>query len=128
MKDIKEVMQKAERLAIKIKKKIKRNDLDFSVQVSVSSQDPGTVYYALQITPVAEGIAPMTFIDPDADKFIEKIEKQLENLDPTMVEKEYHKAQITHAERTITFHKERITEIDKENEEPKEEQDGQVNQ
>ena len=120
MKDIKEVMLKAEKLAVKIKKKVKRNDLDFSVQVSVSSQDPKKIYYALQITPIAEGIAPMTFIDSDADEFIAKIERQLENLDPNLIEKEYHKAQITHAKRTITFHEERITEIDKENEEPKE--------
>lgn len=105
---IKQTMLKAEKLAIKIKKKIKRNDLDFSVQVSLSSQDPGKIYYALQITPVAEGIAPMTFIKQSEEEFIEAIEAQLENLDAQVIEESYHESQIAHAKRTITFHEERI--------------------
>ena len=108
---VQQTMKKAERLAIKIKKKINRNDLDFSVQTSISTADPGQIYYAMQITSVAEGVAPMTFIDKDPVKFIEKIEAQVGNIDEKVIEKAYHEAQIAHAKRTIKFHEERIEEI-----------------
>ena len=116
--NIKQTILKAEKLAIKIKKKLNRNDVDFSVQVSLSSADPGKIYYALQLTPLADGTAPITFIKTDADKFIEAIEAQLENLDTEAVEVAYHEGQINHAKRTITFHQERIDEIKNEDKEP----------
>ena len=109
--NIKQTILKAEKLAIKLKKKLKRNDLDFSIQVSLSSADPGKIYYALQLTPVADGVAPMTFIKSDPDKLIEAIEAQLEKVDTAAVEVAYHEGQINHAKRTITFHQERIDEI-----------------
>lgn len=109
--NIKQTILKAEKLAIKLKKKLKRNDLDFSIQVSLSSADPGKIYYALQLTPVADGVAPMTFIKSDPDKLIEAIEAQLEKVDTAAVEIAYHEGQINHAKRTITFHQERIDEI-----------------
>ena len=116
-------MLEAEKLAIRIKKKLKRNDLDFTVQVSLSSNDPGKIYYATQITPVAEGIAPMTFIAPNGDELIAKLKDALDNkLDPEQVEKAYHESQIHHANRTIKFHEERIKEI----EEPEEEEQAET--
>lgn len=108
---IKQTMAKAEKLAIKIKKKIKRNDLDYSVQVSMSTSDPGQLYYALQITPVAEGIKPMTFIDKSPTAFIEKIEARLEDIDAEKIEIAYHESQIAHAKRTIEYHEESIKEL-----------------
>lgn len=121
MKDnIKQTIYEVEKLAIRLKKKAKRNDLDFSVQVSLSTADPGQIYYALQLTPVADGVAPMTFIKKSPEELIEAIKAQLDNIDEVAIEKAYHEAQIAHAKRTITFHEERIDEITTKDEEPQE--------
>lgn len=118
--NIKQTMQKAEKLAMKIKKKARRADIDYSVQVSMSSTDPGVIYYALQLTPLADGLAPMTFIKKTPEDLITAIEAQIDNLDEAYIEKAYHEAQITHAERTIKFHQERIVQIQEEQNAPKE--------
>lgn len=118
--NIKQTMQKAEKLAMKIKKKARRADVDYSVQVSMSSTDPGVIYYALQLTPLADGLAPMTFIKKTPEDLITAIEAQIDNLDEAYIEKAYHEAQITHAERTIKFHQERIVQIQEEQNAPKE--------
>lgn len=110
---IKSTILKAEKLAIKYKKKVKRNDIDFRIQVSLSSADPGVIYYALQFTSLAEGVAPVTFLKANAEEFIEAIEAQLKIIDDTAVEVAYHEAQIYHAKRNIKFHEERIEEITK---------------
>lgn len=117
---IKKTIYDAEKLAIKFKKKLKRNDVEFNIQISLSSTDPGQIYYALQFTSVADGVAPITFIKKSPEELIAAIEAQLENIDTDQVEKTYHESQINHAERTIKFHKERIEEIDKEKDEPRE--------
>lgn len=118
--NIKQTIQKAEKLALKIKKAAHRADLDYSIQVSMSSADPGVIYYALQLTPLADGLAPMTFIKKTPEDLITAIEAQLENLDEAYIEKAYHEAQVTHAERTIKFHQERIAQIQEQENAPKE--------
>jgi hypothetical protein len=121
MKDtIKQTIYEVEKLAVKFKKKLKRNDIDFNIQVSLSTTDPGQIYYALQFTSVAEGVAPITFIKKTPEDLITAVQAQLDSIDTAAVEKAYHESQINHAKRTITFHEERIEEIDKEKDEPQE--------
>lgn len=110
---IKNTLFAAEKLAIKIKKKARRNDLDFTVQVSVSSNDPKSVYYAAQITPFAEGIAPQTFIAKSGQELLDKMQAALDGkVSPSDIERAYHESQITHAKRTIEFHEGNIKAID----------------
>lgn len=112
---IKNTLLEAEKLAVKIKKKAKRNDLDYSIQISVSAADPKTIYYAAQITPMAEGIAPQTFIAKDGDQLLKKMQDALDlKMSASQIEKAYHEAQMKHAERTVAYHKESIEKLDKE--------------
>lgn len=117
---IKKTIYDAEKLANKFRKKLKRNDVEFNIQISLSSADPGQIYYALQFTSVADGVAPITFIKRSPEELISSLETQLEKIDTDEIEKTYHESQINHAERTITFHKERIEEINKAKNEPQE--------
>lgn len=112
MKDnIKQTIYEVEKLAIKLKKKVKRNDLEFTIQVSLSTVDPGQIYYSLRFTSMVDGVAPMTFIKKSPEDLVEALKAQLDNLDEEAVERAYHAAQIEHASRTITFHEERLEEM-----------------
>lgn len=114
MDNIKTTMLKAEKLAIKIKKQLKRYDLDYTIQVSVNSTRPNKISYALQITPPAEGLGPVTFVThDDAKEFLEKIEAQTRKIDIEFVEIAYHEAQIKSSEHNIELHKNRIEELKK---------------
>ena len=42
---------KAEKLLIKIRKNLKRNDLDYTLQISMNATQPGKLRYAAQINP-----------------------------------------------------------------------------
>lgn len=103
-----------EKYVVKLKKKLNRADIDYSVQASVSSTDPKVVRYAAQLTAPANGLAPITFIALTADELVDKIKLATEAIDYNEVEKAYHQAQIEACERTILGHKDRMAEIEKE--------------
>jgi hypothetical protein len=104
-------LRKIERAIGKLRNNLKRADLDFTVQVSIASTDPGVVRYAAQMTAPAIGLAPVTFIADTADQLVEKIKVATKNINYDAVEIAYHEAQIQSCERTIVGHKERIEEI-----------------
>lgn len=104
-------LRKAEKLMLKFKKQLKRADLDYTVQASISSVDPSNIRFAAQIAPPAAGLEPVTFIAATGDELIEKIQNAIKNIDYTEVEKAFHAAQIEACQRTINFHNERIAEL-----------------
>lgn len=118
MATAKEELQKAERAINKLRNKIKRADLDYTVQISISSVDPTKVRYAAQMTPPAQGLAPVTFIKDSAEELIEAIKAATKHIDYEQVEIAYHKAQMEACDRTKQGHQDRINEILK----PKKEQ------
>lgn len=109
LKDI----RKAEKAVVKLRSKLKRVDLNYTVQVSVNSTDPTKMAYAAQMTSPAEGLAPITFISYESiDDLVEKIKLATKGIDYKEVEKAYHAAQIEACHRTIAFHNERLETID----------------
>lgn len=122
MKDvIADQLRKAERATVRLRNKQSRADLDYTVQVSISSVDPTVVRWAMQMTPPAEGLAPITVIALTPEDLIEKIKSYTKHIDLEDIEKAYHKAQIEACKRTITGHEERIKELENpksEDEEP----------
>lgn len=108
------IIANAEKALVKLRNKLKRVDLNYTVQVSVNSTQPTKISYAAQMSPPAEGLAPVTFIADTGDELIEKIKEATKHIDYGEVEKAYHQAQIQACERTIEVHKQRLTDIDAE--------------
>lgn len=104
-------LQKIEKKLVKLRNKMGRKDLEYLVQVSINSTDPTVVRYAVQMTPPAEGLAPITFIGNTVAELVERIEAATKGIDLTEVEKAYHEAQVVACERTIAHHKERLEKL-----------------
>lgn len=106
-------LRKVEKVVVKLRNKMNRADLNYTVQVSVNSVDPTKLAYAAQITAPAEGLAPVTFISYESmDDLISKIKTATKGIDYEEIEKAYHAAQIEACQRTIAFHEERVKAID----------------
>lgn len=113
----KEDLQKIEKAMVKLRNKAKRSDLDYTVQISISSADPQVVRYAAQMTPPAEGLAPVTFIEHDTESLVNKIKLATKGINYEEIEKAYHSAQIDAAKRTIAHHEDRVYRIENPEEE-----------
>lgn len=110
--NIPQSLKKIEVATVKLIKKLpKRPDVDYTVQVSINSTRPKHVDWAVQITPPAQGLAPITLIGSTPESLIERLKEYEGAIDYDLVETAWHNAQIKSAERTIEFHKERIERI-----------------
>lgn len=107
-------LKKIERAFVKLRNNLRRADIDYTVQVSISSTDPQTVIYAAQMTAPANGLMPVRILAPSADTLIEKIKVATKHIDEKAVEIAYHKAQMEACDRTKAGHQERIDELEKE--------------
>jgi len=117
-------LRRIERYIVKLRKNLKRADLDYTVQASVNSTKPKWVSYAATVTPPASGLAPITFISHvSANDLIEQIKVAIDKIDYEAVELAYHEAQIQACEYTIEGHRERIEAIKNP---PKEEESEEV--
>lgn len=106
-------LRRVERAMNKLKRKIKRADLDYNVQFSVNAMKPSAIIYSAQMTPLAVNLRPATFISHvSVDDLVAQIEGFTENLDWDKMEIAYHTGQINSAEHTIEGHKEAIAELE----------------
>lgn len=106
-------LEKIEKVAYKLRNNMKRADIDFTVQVSRNTADPGTTRWALSMTAPANGLSPIVFIAYSPEELIEQIKSATKNIDYKAVEIAYHNAQIDACNRTIQGHQERIELINK---------------
>lgn len=106
-KDLRDI----EKAVVRLRNKMKRVDMNYTVQVSINSTDPQTVIYASQITSPATGLAPVTFIAKTAEELVKKIKGATKHIDLKQIEIAYHQAQIKSAKRTIEGHEDRIEEL-----------------
>lgn len=105
-------LQKIERAMNKLRNKLKRADLDYTVQFSIDSTNPTKVVYAAQMTALAQGLRPATFISHvGVDNLIEQIKGFTKELNWEKLEIAYHQGQIHAATNTIKSHEEAIEEI-----------------
>lgn len=118
----KEKLQKLEKQIKRvIRKSLKDNTLDYTVQFTISSLEPGAVKYAAQISSPANGIQPITFVF-DTFKDIEASLAEAEkNLSKEQVELVFHQSRINTYEQKIQAHKERIVQLENGEVEPDDE-------
>ena len=107
-------MKKARNLVNKIVKKFNRNDLDWTVQVSINSTRPDRVNYCAQIEAPANGLQPLTWVKESFSELEEALKLAEKGLDQDAVDRAWHEADIQRAESLIKYHKQAIEELDKE--------------
>lgn len=111
---MKDEMKKARNLVNKIVKKFNRNDLDWTVQVSINSTRPDRVNYCAQIEAPANGLQPLTWVKESFSELEEALKLAEKGLDQDAVDRAWHEAEIQRAESLIKYHKQAIEELDKE--------------
>lgn len=104
-------LKKIEKFVLKLRNKMKRADIDYTVQLSRNSADPGKIRYAISMTAPANGLAPVVFIADSSDEIIEQLKASAKKIDYAAIEIAYHEAQIEACKRTILGHEERIEAI-----------------
>lgn len=105
-------LKSARNLVNKIVKNLKRNDLDWTVQVTVNSVHPDKVSYCAQIAAPAEGLQALTWIKDSWEELLDALATAEKGLDPVAVDRAWHEAEIQRAEALINYHKEALAEKD----------------
>jgi poly-D-alanine transfer protein DltD len=110
--DNKESVQllKLEKLAKKlIRKSLKNNTLDYTVQLTVSSLEPSKIKYAAQISSPEKGVQPITFVFDSYKTLEASLEEAIKELNPIKVEEAFHENRINTYKNKIQQHEARLT-------------------
>ena len=98
----------------KIVKNFNRQDLDWTIQASISSVHPDKLVYCCQIEAPANGLAPVTFIKNSLEELEDALKKAEKELDTKAVEKAYIASEIKRAEEKKKYFEEKLLELEKE--------------
>lgn len=107
-------LKKARMLVNKIVKNLGRADIDWTIQVSISSVHPEKLAYCAQIEAPANGLAPITWVKDSWAELEEALKKAEKDLDPEAVEKAYLASEIKRAEEKKKFFEEKLMELENE--------------
>lgn len=120
----KEQLQELEKLVKKvIRKSLKDNTLDYTVQITTSSLEPSKVKYAALISSPNSGVQPITFIFDNFNDLKAALVESETEIDKKKIELTFHKSRINTYETKILQHKERIVKLESDEEEPEEDDD-----
>ena len=121
----KDQLLELEKLAKKvIRKSLKNNTLDYTVQITVSSLEPSKLKYACQISSPAQGVQPITYIFDNFNDLHNALVESEKEIDKKKIELTFHQSRINTYESKIQQHKERIVIL--EAGEPEEEDDEEI--
>lgn len=101
-------LKSARNLANKIVQNLGRNDLDWTVQVSINSTRPNIINYCCQIEAPANGLEPVTWVCSSWEELLSKLEAATKVLDQGAVRDAWHKAEIARAEALIKYHQKEL--------------------
>lgn len=111
--NVKDQLLELEKLAKRvIRKSLKDNTLDYTVQMTMSSLEPGKVKYAAQISSPAKGVQPITFIFDTYEDLKSSLTEAEKEIDKDKVELIFHQSRVNSLETKIQAHKERIVQIE----------------
>lgn len=108
-----EKLHELEKLVKKIiRKNLKDETLDYTVQVSRSSLETGKTKYSAMISSPAKGVQPILYSFSTYNELKSALEASLETLDRKDVELAFHQDRINAYTNKIAQHKERIEKIE----------------
>lgn len=108
----KEQLLKLEKHAKKIlRKSLKDNTLDYTIQFTVSSMEPGKIKYATQISSPAKGVQPITFIFDKFEDLEASLIEAIDGIDKRKVELTFHESRIDTYKSKIEQHKSRVEKL-----------------
>lgn len=108
----------AEKLVQKIKNKVKRHDLDYTIQAVIDSTTPNTIRFAVRVTPLNEAVGPIIFVANSGPELLEKLQYRLDNgLDEDELMINYHESMVKNVEKTLKYHQDKIEELNNKEEE-----------
>lgn len=90
----------------KIVKGLGRNDLDWTVQISINSTRPDRINYCAQIEAPANGLQPLTWVKDSWEELESALKFAEKKLDVEAVEKAWHESEIARAKALINYHEE----------------------
>ncbi len=95
-----------------IRKSLKNNTLDYTVQFSVSNVDtPGKVKYAAMISSPATGVQPITFMADSYQELEETLKGAVDGINKKDVELTFHQSRINAYNARIKQHEERMAKL-----------------
>ena len=113
VKTAKEQLRVLEKTVKKIiRKSLKNNTLDYTVQISISNLEPDQVKYAAQISSPAKGVQPITYSFNTFGDLQNALEASVQEINREQVELVFHQNMLTSLENRIRAHKERIKQIE----------------
>ncbi len=107
-----EQLLKLEKIVKKvIRKSLKNNTLEYTVQISVSSLEPGKLHYTAHISSPAAGVQPVTFGYPNFDMLLAALQEAEKQYNPTEVEIAFHENRMNVYKNKIKQHEKRVEEL-----------------
>lgn len=106
-----------------LRKSLKNNTLDYTVQFSVSNVDtPGEVKYATMISSPANGVQPITFMAKSFDELEATLKGAIDGINRKDVELTFHQSRINTYNARIKQHEERMAKLNDPDYDEKEEE------
>ena len=110
---VKEQLLTLEKLVKKvIRKSLKDNTLDYSIQFSVSNlEEPGKIKYAAMISSPAKGVQPITFMFDNYNDLEASLKLAEKAIDRKAVEITFHESRINSYKSRIAQHEDRMEKL-----------------
>ena len=108
-----EQLSKLEKLVKRvIRKSLKNNTLDYTVQISISSLSPSTVKYSAFIRSPEKGVQPIIFSFDSFDILVKPLEESEKSFNETKVEIAFHEDRINTYKAKIEQHEARKKQLE----------------
>lgn len=114
-----EQLLKLEKLVKKIiRKSLKNNTLDYTVQIATSSLEPGKLMYAAHISSPSREVKDITFVFDNYKILEDALTEAAKEYNPTKVELAFHESRMNSYKNKIAQHEQRVKVLEDPNYDP----------